>query len=346
MNLKLNFLISVAYWGAIFVLVLLSVRFVLPAVLPFLLGYLVAALWNPVITRLSRIRKRGFSSALVIFPFWGALLFLVWKLGVLLYGEAVDLLSWVQQADLENLFSGIDLPFLRGNVADWISRKADDLIPAVLEISQGALIKFLGLLMNLPNAIIFVFATVVSSFLLSVSYPKIEPFLLRQFSAKLQAEYFDLKDFLARKMLRIVRAYGAMLGINYVELLVGFLILKIPYPLILAALISLFDLLPYVGILSVMLPWGLVEWFLFSRPSLGIGLIVLAVLVSVFRELLEPKIVGKTIGLSPLATLAAIYIGLKWMGFWGMLLFPLLFLLVKEWNDSGRISLWKSVRDD
>lgn len=346
MNKKINFLVSLAYWGAIVLLVLCFLRFVLPAILPFVIGYLVATLWNPAITALSKARKRSFAAVLIIVPFWGVVLFLLWKTGVMLYGEAVDLLKWIRNTDFSDVLSGIELPFIRGNVAEWIANKTDDLIPALLELSQGALMKLMNLLLGVPDALVFVFATVVSSFLFSLVYPKIEPFVLRQLSARMQTEYFDLKEFLSQKMFRIIRAYGVMFAINYGELLVGFFILKVPYPLILAAIIALFDLLPYVGILSVLLPWGVAEWFLFSRPALGIGLIVLAVIVSVLREILEPKIIGKTIGLSPLATLISIYLGLKWVGFWGMLLFPLLFLLFKEWNDSGRIQLWKTLHEE
>lgn len=341
-NNKLHFLINVAYWGTIFVIVLLLFRYVVPPSLPFLIGFSVAATWNPLISKISRVCKRWFASVIVIVPFWGILLFLLWKISALIYGEAVDLLQWIQTTDFKTALSTIEFPFLKDNTVQWLMEKADTFLPTVLDLSQKALMKLLNLLLALPNAMIFCFAMVVSSVLLSVSYPKIEPFVLRQLPARLQAEYYDIKDFLVRKILRFLKAHGIMFVINSTELLIGLWFLKSPYPLMLAIVIALADLLPYVGIASILVPWGLVQWLLLSNSVQGIGLIVLAVIVSVVRQLVEPRIVGKNIGLSALATLFSIYFGMKLLGISGVFIFPLLFLFLKEWNESGRILLWKN----
>lgn len=342
MKNKLQFLVNVAYWGTIIAIVLLLFRFVIPPALPFLLGFSVAATFHPLINKISRVQKRWFASLIVIVPFWGILLFLLWKIGVLIYGEAVELLQWIQTTDFQSVLSTLNLPFVNGDVADWLLDKMDTFLPAILDLSQKTLMRLLNMLLALPNAVIFCFAMIVSSILFSVSYPKIEPFFLRQLPARLQTEYYDIKDFLIRKILRFLKAHGIMFLINSIELLLGLWILKSPYPLILAAVIALADLLPYVGMASILVPWGLIQWLLLSNPAQGIGLIVLAVIVSVIRELLEPRIVGKNIGLSALATLISIYFGMKFMGISGVFIFPLLFLFFKEWNESGRLLLWKN----
>lgn len=342
MKNKLQFLVNFSYWGTIVAIVLLLFRYVVPPALPFLLGFSVAATFHPIVSKISRIQKRWFASLIVIVPFWGILLFLLWKIGALIYGEAIELLQWIQTTDFESVLSTLNLPFLNGNAAEWLLDKMDTFLPAILDLSQKALMRLLNILLALPNAVIFSFAMIVSSVLFSVSYPKIEPFFLRQLPARLQTEYYDIKDFLVRKILRFLKAHGIMFLINSTELLIGFWFLESPYPLILAAVIALADLLPYVGMASILVPWGLIQWLLFSNSTQGIGLIVLAVIVSVVRELLEPRIVGKNIGLSALATLFSIYFGMKLMGISGVFLFPLLFLFFKEWNESGRLLLWKN----
>lgn len=342
MKNKLDFLVNIAYFGTIILLVFLFFRYLLSPVLPFLLGFSVASLWNPLITKIARVRRRGFAAAIVIIPFWCVLLFLLWKFGALVYREALELLDWIQTTDFETILASVNIPFIDENVAAWLSEKTDTVLPMILELSQGALMKLLDVLLKLPNAMIFTFAMVVSSFLFSLSYPRIEPFILRQLPARWQTEYFDLKEFLFRKFFCFLRAHGTMFLINYLELSVGLLFLKSSYPLILAAVIALADLLPYVGMASILVPWGLIQWLVFSDSAFGIGLIVLAVVVSAVRELLESRIVGKSIGLSALATLFSIYFGMKLLGFVGIFVFPLLFLLMKEWNESGRILLWKN----
>lgn len=342
MNKKLQFLINVAFWGTIFAIVLLIFRYLVPPALPFLLGFAVASAFQSLVSKISRTKNRWFASLIVIVPFWGILLFLLWKVGVLVYGEAVELLQWVQTTDLQGFLTNLNLPFLNGAAAEWLTDKMDMILPTLLDLSQRALMKLLNLLLSLPNAVIFSFAMVVSSVLFSVSYPKIEPFVLRQLPARFQAEYYDIKEFLLRKMLRFVKAHSTMFLINFTELLLGLWFLRSPYPLIFAAVIALADLLPYVGMASILVPWGLIQWLLLSNPTKGIGFLVLAIIVSVLRELLEPRIVGKNIGLSALATLIGIYFGMKFLGITGVFLVPLLFLFLKEWNDSGRILLWKN----
>ena len=345
MKKKLEFLVTVAYFGTIVLIAVLAFRYLLPVVLPFLLGFAVASVFNPLISALSRLRRRWFAAAFVIIPFWGVLLFLVCKGAFLIYEEAVALLALIGETDLCAFAESLDLPFLGDSVEQWFSQSADAVLPALTEVVKTALMKLIDFLLKIPNAFLFCFATVVSSLLLSVSYPKIEPFFLRQMSARLQTEYYDVKAFLQEKILKIFRALGIMFLLDSVILLVGLLILRIPYPLLLAVLLALLDLLPYVGTSTVLVPWGLFRWLLCSDPHTGIGLLILAGVIVVVREISEPRIVGKNIGLSAFATLFSIYVGVKLCGFFGLFLFPLLFLFLKEWNDSGRLPLWRTASD-
>ena len=72
-----------------------------------------------------------------------------------------------------------------------------------------------------------------------------------------------------------------------------------------------------------MIPWGLFHLLPGHRSPLGLGLLLLYAVVAVVRMWLEPRIVGRRIGLHPLATLTAMYAGLRLFGFWGLLLAPL-----------------------
>ena len=176
---KQKFLINLAYYGAVVLLVILLFRYVVPILLPFVLGFAVAALWNPLITKIATKRKRGFAAAIVILPFWGILLFLFWKLGVLLYGEAVELLNWVQETDFEQFFGTVNIPFLKEDTMAWLTARLDSFLPTLMNLVQSAVRGLLDLLLALPQALIFSFTTVLSSFLFAVSYPKAEPFLLK-----------------------------------------------------------------------------------------------------------------------------------------------------------------------
>ena len=88
------------------------------------------------------------------------------------------------------------------------------------------------------------------------------------------------------------------------------------------------DILPVIGVGTVLVPWGIVK-ILSGGYYQGFGLLIIFAVVSVVREILEPKIIGKSIGLHPLMTLLSMYIGLELCGFLGLISFPVLVIVLK-----------------
>ena len=140
--------------------------------------------------------------------------------------------------------------------------------------------------------------------------------------------------------IQYVKAYLMILFITFLQLLVGFLCLKIPYALTLAAIIDMIDILPVFGVGTVLVPWAALL-LIQGEVYTGIGLLIVFAVIWVVRQVIEPKIVGHSIGLPPLVTLMGMYIGYKFMGFAGLFVFPLVLILFKNLNDIGVIRLWK-----
>ena len=95
----------------------------------------------------------------------------------------------------------------------------------------------------------------------------------------------------------------------------------IPYAPIIGLMVAIFDILPVLGTGGILLPWTVVL-LVMKNFSMGIGMFVLYLVITIIRNTMEPKLVGKQIGLHPLATMISLYVGLKVIGFWGMLIFP------------------------
>ena len=114
--------------------------------------------------------------------------------------------------------------------------------------------------------------------------------------------------------------------LTFCELLVGFLVLKIDYAFVLALVIAFVDFLPVLGTGAILLPWGIIL-ILMNNISMGVGILTLFAVTTVVRQIAEPKIVGDSLGVHPLVTLAAIYLGYRVLGIWGMILAPLVALL-------------------
>ncbi|MEL7657956.1 MAG: AI-2E family transporter, partial [Bacillota bacterium] len=115
---------------------------------------------------------------------------------------------------------------------------------------------------------------------------------------------------------------------TYIVSLGGLLILDMRYALVLALLIVIVDILPILGTGSVLVPWGIVLITLGDIFS-GLGLILLFIVITVLRKIIEPKILGERIGLGPLSTLISIWVGFKVMGVLGVFLAPLLIIFYK-----------------
>ena len=98
------------------------------------------------------------------------------------------------------------------------------------------------------------------------------------------------------------RAYAILLSITFVELLIGFSLLRVDYALRSALLTAMVDSLPVLGTGTVLIPWAAAMLILGNCP-LGIGLLMLYAIITVVRQMLEPRVVGKQIGLYPLVTL-------------------------------------------
>ena len=143
-------------------------------------------------------------------------------------------------------------------------------------------------------------------------------------------------------MLHLAKAYFTLMTLTFIELSLALLILNIDYAVTLALIISVIDLMPVLGVGTALIPWAVVE-LIIGNYALGIGLLISYVIILIVRQIVEPRIVGKHIGLHPLITLISMYAGLKIFGAVGLFLLPMLVMFLKYLQDLGTLQLWKPV---
>ena len=131
-----------------------------------------------------------------------------------------------------------------------------------------------------------------------------------------------------------------LMFITFIELSVLFMAVGIDRAVLIAVITSLVDALPVLGVGTVLIPWAVFE-LLMGNGRLALYLIIIYCAVVIIRSILEPKIVGVHIGLPPVVTLIAAYVGYASVGVAGMILFPIIIILVKEFNDLGYINILK-----
>ena len=110
--------------------------------------------------------------------------------------------------------------------------------------------------------------------------------------------------------------------------LVGLLLLRSPYALLLSVVISLIDALPFFGSGFILCP-GAVIYLVMGEPYIALGYVIIYLCVNSIRQILQPKILGTQIGLHPLWILISMYVGLKCIGLLGMIIGPILAVLLK-----------------
>ena len=113
------------------------------------------------------------------------------------------------------------------------------------------------------------------------------------------------------------------MGLTFCILLAGFLLLQVPYAPLWATLIALVDAIPMLGTGLILVPWSVIR-FLQQEPAQAIGLLGIFVTATLARSALEPRLVGQQLGLDPLVTLIALYLGYQLLGIPGLLVAPLL----------------------
>ena len=107
-----------------------------------------------------------------------------------------------------------------------------------------------------------------------------------------------------------------------------------------AILIAVFDILPVLGSGGILVPWAVIS-LVTGDIFLGVGIAILYVTITVIRNIIEPKIVGRQVGLHPVVTLACMYVGTMVMGILGLFLFPVSMSILIQLNDSGKIKIFK-----
>ena len=231
--------------------------------------------------------------------------------------------NWLERNESEQLRQQID-----ATVANMLSEAISRYSAKIPEILGGWLRAF-------PSTLIFSITFLITLFYCCTDDGRISTFLQDIIPAVWRPHQQRLTRQLGQVGARWLRAYFLLFVLTFVQLFIGFSILRLPYVFLPALLISLFDLLPLLGVGTVLIPWGLLA-LLGGNTALGSGLLVLCAVVLLVRQLLEPKILGESLGLHPLLTLISVYAGLRLGGVWGMIAAPAVVVLVKSaWGKEG-----------
>lgn len=323
-----------------FILVPLLFYYILPFFTPFILAFLFALLIEPFnlwLTKKLKI-KRPIAVNITYFLFLGGVLLLSYFLITQIIREAIDLVKFIQR-NIPAIQDWFNQSFQQIN--DFILILPTDL---VIQVNQ-AMTSFINQLSNInllstigaqtinltaavPHFFFVLLMFFIALYMISLDLTRINRRFFSYFKEsskqKLEVVFSDLRN----ATIGFLKAQIILSTITYVVSLSGLMILGVRYALVLALLIIIVDILPILGTGSVLVPWGI---FTITQGNLfrGLGLILLFIVITVLRKIIEPKVLGERIGLGPLPTLISIWVGFQIWGILGVFLAPLVLILYK-----------------
>ena len=328
-----------------------GLRALFPLLLPFLIAWAVSLLIRPMATRLSRRTHlpQKACSVLLLVLLVGGVCFLIFvtvnrllaELGhlldrLLMDGGATEQMLDRTVAFLQSVCERFGIGRIwgedpmgegtRARLYEWISSLADRLFTSLAsEIPH--LVR--ALLAALPSVLLVSVVTAISGVYFCIDGERIMGSLTAYLPMGIRRRISGWKAGLRRMSWRYLRAYLFLTLLTFSELFLGFSILGIDYSFLLALLVALVDLLPVLGVGTVLLPWAAV--LCLQRDFYhGVGLLILYAACLLLRQILEPRLVGRSLGLHPLLTLFASYAGWRLFGVGGMILAPIVAMLCKN----------------
>lgn len=151
--------------------------------------------------------------------------------------------------------------------------------------------------------------------------------------------YHFLKVNVIKGLTHYLKAQSKLISYTFLIVFIGLLILGIDNAFSISLLAAFFDLLPLLGVSTVFVPW-IIYMIIIGETGLAIGLTVIWIVVIVFRQIAEPKIMGNSLGVSAFTMLSFMVISLSLFGIAGIILSPVLLILIKALYEQGYLKKW------
>ena len=355
---KKKFIIDVTYLALILVLSYLLLQYALPLLLPFVLAFLIAYVLRRPIRFLSRVlhAPKGLVAVLLVLSrtvaeIYDGLMAIVSRFyAVVDYPDEdigdlqrEDMLDTLRRAEnrLEELLAKLD-PSLMSALQELQSQLLNmlwQLVSSLSVVLVGGVSMATSFATSLPGFLIRLLLMVISTFFIAVDYQKIVRFCLGCLQGSTRNLVLQVKAYVVGTLFVCIRSYALIMSITFVELSVGLTLIGVNRAILVALLIAIFDILPVLGTGGIMIPWVILSALGGDLPH-AFALLVLYVIITVIRNIIEPRIVGAQIGLHPVLTLMSMFVGNHLFGIVGLFGLPILLSLLRYLNDNGTISLF------
>ena len=346
-----EFIINTTYFAIIAIIIYITIKYLFALLLPFIIGFAIVFIMRPIVTRFSKKTHLSQKIMAVFFVllFYGICALLFSWIGLRIFLEVKAIMLELPQtykssiepainialSNINQLIEGLE-PSTAKTVRNMIGSLSDSLGTIISNFSNATLRAISSTVSSIPSLLIVVVLSIISSLFFAIDYEKIESYVKMKFPNKVNKIVIEAKAFAVEIGPKYVKGYFILMCVTFLELSLGLLLLKVKGSILLAALIAILDILPLIGTGGVVIPWIILS-FINGNTSLAVGLLVLYLIITIVRNILEPKIVGEQIGLHPLIMLTSIFIGAKIFGFSGIIALPIGILVIKHLYDKDKL---------
>ena len=356
MEKRKKFIINFLYFAIITAAVFLVLQFALTLLFPFVAALFIAYILRRPIRFLSRktTLPRKASAVVMVLIFYGTIGTLLVLGSIRAFSFVSDLvqslpriyLQYVNPVmrelfqELEHALGETDPAVL--DTVDYLwGQLTQSLSSLVSDLSLTSMEAISSLASSLPALFIRLLLMVISTFFIAMDYDAMASFCMRQLDGWVRELVLTVKEYVVGTLFVCIRSYALIMSITFCELAVGLAIIGIENSVLISLGIAIFDILPVLGTGGVMIPWAIISAVLGDIP-MALKLLALYLVITVVRNIIGPKIVGKQIGLHPVITLVSMFAGVQLFGVAGLFGFPIGLSLILYLNRTGVIHIFKT----
>ncbi len=337
-------LLVIVYATVAILVFIIAFKYILPILIPFIIAFIFSILMEPLIRVLQRKVKmpRGVATMMAIIVFFGGTVVLFSAIVLRLIEELIQLSALLPKLADDITFYYFNLveraTSFYFTLPQWAITSLEVNINSLTSALQGLLGKMANSLMffvaALPGAVAILIVALIATYFLARDRHAISNLIVSVVPAPWGEKAVLVARDVTAAFMAYLKAQFILISLTTVLSVVGLSLIGAEYALSMGLLIGFFDLIPVLGPATVYIPW--IIWsFITGTTGFGIKMVALYVIVAVFRQLFEAKIVSANLGLHPLATLLAMYAGLKTMGIIGLALGPILLIAVQAIIKAG-----------
>lgn len=315
--------------------VIFFVPYSLPLIFAFLTAILLEGLVNYYQRKLNLSRVKSVLASFITYLL--GITVIGYNLFLLLFQQALRL-SEKTPTYVKDLYSTAIKPLIRKwesysktlppDAIDSVENSINNAINSLDSFLQATVQFLIHFLTGIPGFLIELLVYMIALFLFSLELPNIKEKVKAHLTPQTKEKLSIVIKQLTLAGLGLIKTHIFLSLLTFILALIGLAILGVKYTALIALLIVIVDILPILGTGSVLVPWAIIS-LLQAQKFLGFGLIILFLVITIVRRIIEPKMYATNLGISPLSALISFYIGFKLLGFIGLFAGPAIVILIE-----------------